>query len=102
MHTMNMALLSRVPSACAPPFDVQKDGLREALGDIGRRLYRSRTLREAETALDEVKLLLCVPWAVCNADTAPPSSCPEAVDYCERSGWPTEIKELWDDRHVTL
>src|SRR6266403_2025772 len=102
MHTMNMALLSRAPSACAQPFDVEKDDLREALGDIGRRLYRSRTLREAETALDEVKLLLGVPWAVWNADTAPPSSCPEAVAYCERSGWPPEIRELWKDRHVPL
>jgi DNA-binding CsgD family transcriptional regulator len=72
------------------------------LGDIGRRLYRSRTLREAEAALDEVKLLLGVPWAVWNADTAPPSSCQEAVAYCERSGWPPEIMELWKDRHVPL
>ena len=52
---MNMALLSRVPSTCAQPFDVAKDDLREALGDIGRRLYRSHTLHEAEAALDEVK-----------------------------------------------
>jgi DNA-binding CsgD family transcriptional regulator len=102
IHTMNMAVLNRAPSACAQPFDVEKDDLREALGDIGRRLYRSRTLREAEAALDEVKLLLGVPWAVWNADTAPPSSCPEAVAYCERSGWSPEIMELWKDRHVPL
>ena len=87
---VNMALLSRTPSVCAQPFDVEKDYLREALGEIGRRLYHGRTLHEAEAALDEVKLLLGVPWAVWNGDTAPPSSCPEAVAYCERSGWPPQ------------
>jgi len=102
MLMMNMALPSRVPLACARPFDVKKDDLPEVLGDVARRLYRGRTLREAEAALDEVKLHLGVPWAVWNADTAPPSSCPEAVAYCERSGWPPEIMELWKDRHVPL
>ena len=99
---MNMALLDRAPLVRAQPFDPEKDELREALGDIARRLYRSRTLQEAEAALEEVKLLLGVPWAVWNADTAPPSSCPEAVAYCERSGWSPEIMELWKNRHVPL
>ena len=99
---MNTALLSREPSMRVQPFEVENDDLREALGNIARRLYRSHTLQEAEAALDEVKLLLGVPWAVWNADTAPPSSCPEAVAYCERAGWPPEIMELWKDRHVPL
>ena len=99
---MNIALLDRAPLMRAQPFDLDAEDLRETLGGIARRLHRGRTLEEAEAAFEEVKMLLGMPWAVWSGDTAPPSSCPEAVAYCERSGWPPEIMELWKNRHVPL
>jgi len=99
---MNMALLSRPRPACGEPLDVEGDDLRTVLSGIARRLYRGRTLDEAEAVLEEVKLLLGMPWAVWNSDVAQPSSCSEAVSYCERSGWPPEIMDLWKNRDVPL
>ena len=99
---INMASISRTRPARVESLDDERDDLREALGTIARRLYRGHTLDEAEAALEEVKALLGAPWAVWSSDTAQPSSCPEAVTYCERTGWPPEIMYLWKDRHVPL
>ena len=102
MQMVNMALQAPAQLACGEPFDAQKSDLRDALGDIAFRLYHGHSLADAEAALDEVKLLLGVRWACWTSDTSQPSSCPEAIVYCESSGWPPEIMDLWKNRRMPL
>jgi DNA-binding CsgD family transcriptional regulator len=102
MQMMNTALLDRAPAASSNSFNTGKSDIREAYGDIASRLYHGSTLADAEAALEEVKLLLGAPWACWSADISQPSTCPEAVEYCENSGWPREIMDLWKNRHVPL
>jgi DNA-binding CsgD family transcriptional regulator len=97
-----MALLDRAQLVGSEPFEPGKANLREALSDIALRLYHGRSLADAEAALEEVKALLGVPWAVWTSDTSQPSSCPEAISYCENSGWPPDIMDIWKNRHVPL